>query len=245
VGTEKLLNLVAKEYTPKVLKLDADSVSHKGGIKSVLESFGRREADILVGTQMAAKGHDFPYLTLVGVVEADLGLNAPDFRAAERTFQLLSQVSGRAGRRDRPGQVLIQTVNPEHYALLAAKDHDYEGFYAEEVSHRQKMGYPPFGRLALIRLIGPEERPTEELAEKAAQLGREIGKKLAVPNLEVLGPAPAPIARLRGRFRFQTLIRADDHPGRSRFLGVWLPLVRKSLPKTVALTVDVDPYHMM
>jgi primosomal protein N' (replication factor Y) len=236
---------VEKEHTNKVLKLDADSVSHKGGLKSVLEKFGRREADVLIGTQMAAKGHDFPYLTLVGVVEADLGLNAPDFRAAERTFQLLSQVSGRAGRRDRPGQVLIQTLNPDHYALQAAKEHDYEGFYAAEIEHREKLGYPPFGRLALIRLSGPEEKATEDWAEKAAQKGRDLITHLTTPGLEVLGPAPAPIARLRDRYRFQILVRAADHPSRSRLLGPWLTDLRQTLPKTLILTVDVDPYHMM
>jgi primosomal protein N' (replication factor Y) len=236
---------VEQEFKARVLKLDADSASVKGGLKTVLESFGRKEADVLVGTQMAAKGHDFPDLTLVGVVEADLGLNAPDFRAAERTFQLLSQVSGRAGRRDRPGQVLIQTVNPEHYALRAAQGHDYEGFYEEEIGYRQSLGYPPFGRMALIRLSGPEEKPLELLAEKAAAAARSLIQRLGVPGLELLGPAPSPVARLRARYRFQMVALAKDHQSRLRLLNAWLPRLRGSLPKDVALAVDVDPYHML
>jgi primosomal protein N' (replication factor Y) len=245
VGTEKLYDLAQKDYAAKVLKLDADSARLKGGLKKILESFGQREANVLVGTQMAAKGHDFPYLTLVGVVEADLGLNAPDFRAAERTFQLLSQVSGRAGRRDRPGQVFIQTLQPDHYALRAARDHDYEGFYQEEIAHRRELGYPPFGRMALIRLAGPLEKPLADLAEKAAQTAKNLASLLHVPGLEILGPAPAPVAKLRARFRYQIMVRANDHQGRRKLLEAWLPKFRQSLSKEVVLTVDVDPYHLL
>jgi primosomal protein N' (replication factor Y) len=245
IGTEKLLNLVEKDFKVKVLKLDLDSVSHRGGLRNILDSFGQGQADVLVGTQMAAKGHDFPNLTLVGVVEADLGLSSPDFRAAERTFQILSQVSGRAGRRERPGQVLIQTVNPDHYALRAAQDHDYESFYHEEVGYRRTLGYPPFGKMALIRLIGPEEKTLESLAETAAEAGRSLIQRLATPGLELFGPAPAPLAKLRTNYRFQMLVRADDHGSRLQLLKAWLPRLRQRLPKDVALTVDVDPYHML
>ncbi|MDR1578697.1 MAG: primosomal protein N' [Deltaproteobacteria bacterium] len=245
VGTEKLYNLVEKDFQAKALKLDADSASQRGGLKKILESFGQRQADVLVGTQMAAKGHDFPFLTLVGVVEADLGLNAPDFRAAERTFQLLSQVAGRAGRRERPGQVIIQTANPEHYALVAARDHDYEGFYREEIGYRQELGYPPFGRMALIRLAGPEEKPLENLAETAAKIARNLASRLNIPGLEIMGPAPAPVAKLRARYRFQIMVRANDHDGRRQLLDSWLPRFRKSLPEGIIMTVDVDPYSVM
>jgi primosomal protein N' (replication factor Y) len=245
VGTEKLHKMVEKDYQIKALKLDTDSASHKGDLKTILESFAKKEASVLVGTQMAAKGHDFPSLTMVGVVEADLGLNLPDFRAAERTFQLLSQVSGRAGRRDRPGQVIIQTVNPGHYSLVAARDHDYEGFYNQEIDFRRELGYPPFGRLALIRFSGPEEQSLAELAGLAGEMAGTLLEKLNIEGVEILGPAPAPVTKLKDRYRYQLLVKAPDHTRRWRLLTQWLPLVRKSLPKTVILTVDVDPYNMM
>ncbi|MDR0548443.1 MAG: primosomal protein N' [Deltaproteobacteria bacterium] len=245
VGTEKLLKIVGEEYQAKALRLDADSASLKGGTKNILESFGRREADVLVGTQMAAKGHDFPDLTLVGVVEADLGLHSPDFRAAERTFQLLSQVSGRAGRRERPGQVLIQTLCPNHIALTAAKDHDYLGFYQEESANRKELGLPPFGRLALIRIVGPDNKTVEKLASKAADIARSLIARLEIKGLELLGPAPAPHVKLRDKWRYQMLVRAGDHRERSRLLNLWLPKFRASLPAEVILVVDVDPYHLL
>ncbi|MDR1395261.1 MAG: primosomal protein N' [Deltaproteobacteria bacterium] len=246
VGTEKLHKIVEKDFAVKALKLDTDSAgSNRSGLKRILESFGRAEAQVLIGTQMAAKGHDFPLLTLVGVVEADLGLNVPDFRAAERTFQVLSQVSGRAGRRDRPGQVLIQTANPDHYALKFAQKYDYEGFYATEAAYRRELGYPPFGRLALIRLLGPQEKAVEKAAQEAAKRARSLIGRLRIPGLELWGPAPAPVAKRRTLFRFQVMVRAEDHQGRLQLLRSWLPRLRKSLPKGITMTVDVDPYQLL
>jgi primosomal protein N' (replication factor Y) len=245
VGTEKLHRLVEDDYKVSAIKLDSDSAGRRGGLKKVLESFSLGEARVLVGTQMAAKGHDFPGLTLVGVVEADVGLNIPDFRAAEKTFQLLSQVSGRAGRRDRPGKVLIQTHNPEHYALKAAQEHDYEGFYEQEIVFRQNLRYPPYGKMALIRLSGPEANKTEELAEEAGQVGRCVVERLKTSGLEILGPAPAPVSKLKDLYIFQLLVRSDDHLNRYRLLINWLPRLRKSLPKNIILTVDIDPYSLL
>jgi primosomal protein N' (replication factor Y) len=245
VGTESLIRDMEKRFGKKGLRLDTDSTRLKGGLKSILESFSNGEADFLVGTQMASKGHDFSNLTLVGVVEADMGLNMPDFRAAERTFQLLSQVSGRAGRRERPGKVFIQTRIPSHYAMTSARDHDYGTFFENEIAIRQELGYPPFARLALIRFIGSEDRLVENIAMKAAERGRELLGSKPASEIEVLGPAPCPKIKLREKYRHQIMVRAARSEDRHRLLRAWLPEVRKSLSHGVIIIVDVDPYNMM
>ncbi|MDR2725400.1 MAG: primosomal protein N' [Candidatus Adiutrix sp.] len=243
VGTEKLLRIAA-ETRPQVrgARLDTDSTRRKGTLKSILDGFARGEFNLLVGTQMAAKGHDFPNLTLVGVVDADLGLNLPDFRAAERTFQLLTQVAGRAGRGAVPGTVIVQTLNPRHPALRAAAAHDYRAFFQSEIQARRELGYPPFSRLALIRFSGPEAPAVEAAAEAAAAAGRDLA---AGPGLEILGPAPAPLVRLREQYRFQILIRGATAEARRRFLAAWLPLAEKATPAGLKLTADIDPYHFL
>ncbi|MDR1043508.1 MAG: primosomal protein N' [Candidatus Adiutrix sp.] len=245
LGTEKLLKM-ARDLFPRArgARLDADAARRRGGLKSILKKFSENEYNLLVGTQMAAKGHDFPNLTLVGVVDADLGLNLPDFRAAERTFQLLSQVSGRAGRAGAPGAVLIQTLTPRHPVLAAVARHDYEAFFEQEIETRRLLGYPPFGRLALIRLSGPDEGEVGRQAEKMAGLGRPYLPEFG-DQLELLGPAPAPQAKLKDRYRCQFLLRASAVAPRHRFLSLWLPAIRKALPAGLRLTVDIDPYHFL
>jgi primosomal protein N' (replication factor Y) len=245
VGTEKLLEMAEKHFEKaKGVRLDTDSVRRRGGFKQILEKFANGEFNLLVGTQMAAKGHDFPNLTLVGVVEADLGLNLPDFRAAERTFQLLSQVSGRAGRAEAPGTVLIQTMTPGHPVLRAVAEHDYEAFFHSEIGVRAELGYPPFGRLALVRLSGPHEETLAALAEEAARTGREILASLE-PGLELLGPVPSPMAKIKNRYRYQLLVLSPTVSLRHQFLEQWLPKLRSNLPGEVRLVADVDPYHLM
>ncbi len=245
VGTEKLLKL-ARDYFPQVRasRLDTDSVRRRGGLKKILQGFAQGDYNLLVGTQMAAKGHDFPNLTLVGVVDADLGLNLPDFRAAERTFQLLSQVSGRAGRADTPGSVLIQTLTPRHPVLQAVTTHDYETFFHYEIQARAELGYPPFGRLALLRLSGPDEAELNALAENLAATGRPLAREVG-GGLELLGPVPSPIAKLKDRYRIQFLIRSPNVALRHQLLTRWLPGARATLPAGVRLSVDVDPYHLL
>jgi primosomal protein N' (replication factor Y) len=245
VGTESLMAEMEKSFGKKGLRLDADSTRQRGGLKEILEGFSKGGADFLVGTQMAAKGHDFSNLTLVGVVEADLGLNVPDFRAAERTFQLLSQVSGRAGRRDRPGTVFIQTRNPGHYAMTSARDHDYEAFFNEEIAIRQELGYPPFARMALVRWSGQDGDRVECLAQWAADLARELIAKRPGSDLELFGPAPCPMAKLREKFRHQAMLRAARAEDRHDFLRAWLPEVRRKLTTGIAMSVDVDPYSLL
>jgi primosomal protein N' (replication factor Y) len=210
--------------------------------------------DLVVGTQMLAKGHDFPGVRLVGVVAADLALHLPDFRAAERTFQLLTQVAGRAGRGATPGRVVIQSFVPDHYAIRPVRTHDYEAFYAEEIVHRRALRYPPCGRLALAVVSGPDALPAEEGAARLAEAARAEGTPgnsaaspmtgATVETLEVLGPAPAPLSRLRDRFRFQLLLRSGSDELLLRGAGAVLRASTK-LPSTLRTTVDVDPMNML
>jgi primosomal protein N' (replication factor Y) len=193
--------------------------------------------DILIGTQIVAKGHNFPALTLVGVVDADAGLRGGDLRAGERTFQLLLQVAGRAGRADKPGRAIIQTYAPESPAisLLAAGDRD--GFVEHEMDQRRQMGFPPFGRLGAVVLAAGS---SEEANEWAAAFGREQPNAVGV---EVWGPAPAPITILRGRHRRRFLVRSDRNVDLSAFLSAWKERVK--LPTSVRVTLDVEPYSFM
>ncbi|MDR2199859.1 MAG: primosomal protein N' [Deltaproteobacteria bacterium] len=246
VGTEKLLELVEKEFGVKGLRLDADSTRRKGGAKEILEAFGRREADFLVGTQMAAKGHDFANLTVVGVVDADIGLHLPDFRASERVFQLLSQVSGRAGRAEKPGTVVIQTLNPAHYALTAAGANDYPSFSRNELEIRESLRLPPFGRLALLRFSGPDEEEVSRISAKAREALETLAEKGGKDEYEILGPAPSPINKLKDRYRYQIMFRSVTVTGRHRVLAAFLAPFRKFIAgKGAQMSVDVDPYHLM
>lgn len=191
---------------------------------------------------MVAKGHDFPGVRLVGVVNADLGLHFPDLRAAERTFQLLTQVAGRAGRGASPGRVVVQTFTPDHYAIRPVMTHDYEGFYAEERRHRALLGYPPFGHLVQVRVSGTDEAEAQRAADALAAAARAA--VASDDPCEVLGPAPAAIARLRGRHRFHFLLK---HRSRE---AVW-PVARAVAEAAAALrgdvraAVDVDPVDML
>ena len=202
---------------------------------------------------MLAKGHDFPGVQLVGVIAADLALHLPDFRAAERTFQLLTQVAGRAGRGKVPGRVIVQTFAPDHYAVRPVRTHDYERFYAEEIGHRAGLGYPPFGALLRVVVSGPDESATQREAERLADAARleprpdnpdlSAGRRNGT-GVEVLGAAPAPIARVRDRFRFQILVKSSD---RKEMLEAGRRIVRASarLAKHVRASVDVDPMSML
>jgi primosomal protein N' (replication factor Y) len=194
---------------------------------------------------MVAKGHDFPGITLVGVIEADLGLHLPDFRAGERTFQLLSQVAGRAGRGLDPGRVVVQTFSPEHYTLLLAQQHDYESFFIRELEERRQAGYPPFSRLALCLFQGNSRAATWEAAWEAAERGREMLGARPEADIDLVGPAPAPRSRIKNKHRFQVLLHCPRIKLLHQFLSPWLAETRRVLPGGVSLAVDVDPYSMM
>jgi primosomal protein N' (replication factor Y) len=250
VGTERVEEEVRARFPEaRVARLDRDVASRRGATLGVLRALREHSVDVVVGTQMLAKGHDFPGVRLVGVVHADLGLHFPDFRAAERTFQLLTQVAGRAGRGREPGRVVVQTWVPEHYALRRVPDHDYEGFYREELAQREALGYPPCGSLARALVSAPEQDAASATAEALAAAARAEVQRLAPSHgsrdtLEVLGPAPAPLARLRGRHRVQLLVKGS---ARAAVRGVAAAMVRAAaaLPRTVRAQVDADPYDML
>ncbi len=215
-------------------------MSGKRHYETILHGFREGDFDILVGTQMIAKGHDIPNVTLVGVINADIGLGLPDFRAAERTFQLLTQVAGRAGRGDLPGKVLIQTINPDHYAIQMAAAQDFEAFYEKELQFRQAMRYPPFSALANL-LVRAEKK------EDAMRMAGEIGHLLTPPpeGLKVLGPAEAPVPRLKNEFRYQLLIKSASRKTLNETLHrLRQTAVERRWPPT-ALVIDVDPLSLL
>ncbi len=210
IGTEQVERRVA-ELLPsaRILRMDVDTTGGKGAHDRLLEKMRRGEADILLGTQMISKGLDFPGVTLVGVINADVGLNLPDFRAGERAFQLLAQVAGRAGRGGEPGKVLIQTARPHHPALRAALRHDYAAFAEAEVTDRELPGYPPHRRLANLLVTGPSEERVASTADRLATEARELVVHHALHATQVVGPAPCPIDRIRGRWRWHFLLKSS------------------------------------
>ena len=224
------------------MRLDRDVASRRGHTESVLRALKDEKVDIVIGTQMVAKGHDFPGVQLVGVVAADIGLHLPDFRAAERTFQLLTQVAGRAGRANRPGRVVVQTFVPDHYALAPVGTHDYEGFYKEEIEHREALGYPPFASLMRTVVHAENEVAAKEAAELLARAARAVIPKGV--EIEILGPAPAPLAKLRGRYRFMLLAKGRD-TAMLRRVALAQQDAAKRLSRNVAMALDARPVNML
>ncbi len=241
-GTERLEEELAELLPSAVIgRMDRDTTQRKGAHQQLVDGMANRRIDVLVGTQMVAKGHDFPGVTLVGVVNADSALNLPDFRSAERAFSLLTQVAGRAGRGELPGRVLIQTYDPEHYVLSCAAGHDYRLFYDEELANREVLGYPPFGHLVNCLLAGNDEPKVIVAAEGLADAWQELAADGAV---EVLGPAPCPLSRLRGKWRRQILLKSPSRSALRRLLNHFKEL-RSRVPAGVTATIDVDPIDML
>jgi primosomal protein N' (replication factor Y) len=239
-GTERVETLVREHFpTARVARLDRDSAGGRGGavLERVLGQVHARAIDILVGTQMVTKGHDFEGVTLVGVLLPDQGMHMPDFRAAERTFQLLEQVAGRAGRGERPGRVLVQTYTPEHPAVAALPAHDYEGFARAELGRRREASYPPFTRLIALRLEGGEGTDVRQAAGQAAARARAAGGEA----VRVKGPAEAPIAVIRGLHRWQVWLAGTD---RTALAAAARAAAGTSSPG-VRLVVDVDPQSVL
>ncbi|HOQ99655.1 MAG TPA: primosomal protein N' [Anaerolineae bacterium] len=235
LGTQRVVETVRELFPQaRVVRWDRDTANRRGSHEELLRQFVEHEADVMVGTQMIAKGLDLPLVTVVGVISADTGLNLPDLRAAERTFQLLTQVAGRAGRSPLGGRVVVQTYTPDHYAVRAAARHDYAAFLARELAFRREHGYPPFGRL--VRLTCADEDPARarQMAKDLAALLQDEIRGQGLADLDLVGPAPCPLERLRNQYRWQIIVRGRDP----------LPLVQQ-VPIPRGWRVDVDPVSFM
>jgi len=243
LGTERLEEEIATLFpAARVARMDRDTTAGKGGHARILQKLESGEIDILIGTQMIAKGHDFPGVTLVGVISADTTLHLPDFRGGERAFQLVSQVLGRAGRGEQAGRVLVQTMSPEHFALTTAVEHDYETFYREELAQRRDAGYPPFSHLAAIHLSAIAPQVVEGESTTVGRLLRELKRQLGV-RVEILGPATAPLGKVRGRHRWQLLLKAPQRAPLHRLLQRFRLEYRP--PATVRMALDIDPVELL
>jgi primosomal protein N' (replication factor Y) len=244
VGTERIEAEVADAFPhARLARLDRDAASSAEKLTEMLASFARRELDILVGTQMVAKGHDFPGVTLVCVVMADSALTLPDFRAGERTFHLLTQVAGRAGRGKDPGRVLVQSYNPEAAPIALMLQNDFARFSEEELRRRKQLAWPPTTRMVVIRIDGESPDLTIRTAK---QLARVTERHLPPPSqgVRMLGPALAPIARIKGKTRWQLVLKAPSHAAMARTLdAIEASLVE--VPSSVRVVIDVDPSAML
>jgi len=241
VGSEKVEDELHGHFPEaRIARLDRDTVTGKRQFEDILRNFRERNFDILVGTQMIAKGHDIPNVTLVGVVSADVGLGMPDFRAAERTFQLLTQVAGRAGRGDLPGIVYLQTINPDHYAIRLAAEQNYTAFYEKELQFRRFMKYPPFSAMANVLVRAANQ-------EQALRMSVELARHLtpAPENMKIMGPAEAPVPRLKAEYRYQLLIKSGSRKALNTLLRSAQQFARAQKWNATALVIDVDPLSLL
>jgi primosomal protein N' (replication factor Y) len=242
IGTQQLERMLLERYpTARIARMDLDTTSTKWSHQRILGAVEQGTVDLLIGTQMIAKGLDFPNVTLVGVVDADTGLYLPDFRSAERTFQLLAQVAGRAGRGPKGGRVLIQTRHPTHHALVWAAQHDTDGFLREEGAQRETPAYPPMAALVNLIYSGPEEREVSRRTASLADWCTGLIRKHALP-IAVLGPAPCPLVRLKDRWRWHVLLR-----GPSESLGRVVRYAARRLKREgrTRLVIDRDPVSLL
>jgi len=246
-GTEQVEELVRRVVPgARIARMDRDTTRRRGSLREMLHAFSQGNIDILVGTQMVAKGHDFPGVTLVGVLGADIGLSFPDFRASERTFQLLTQVAGRAGRGDSPGKVIIQSFYPSHYALRYAREQDYPGFFEHEIEFRRLLGYPPFSRLVQLVISDSRLDTVIRTSDKlAAELTRASAGDRASSGIRVLGPAPAPLEKLKGKYRYQILMKCPEGEDPVPPLRQAFEELGKRRVALKTATVDVDPVSLL
>jgi primosomal protein N' (replication factor Y) len=241
LGTERVEETLGKLFPrARISRMDSDTLKRKEDYRRILGDFRLGKIDILVGTQMIAKGLHFPNVTLVGIIYADLSLHIPDFRAGERTFQLLTQVAGRAGRGDVEGEVIVQAFTPFHPAIQYARRHDYLGFYDQEIEFREQLKYPPISRIALVTLKGRNE---EKVEFSAAHVRKEMEKFTAeMPDLVLAGPAPAPLARAETFYRYQLMARTARMPRLSELLAGLQSQLK--LPEDVSIIMDIDPVNL-
>jgi primosomal protein N' (replication factor Y) len=232
----------------RIARMDRDTTKRKGSILKLLKGLKNKTTDILVGTQMVAKGHDFPNITLVGIICADLSLSFPDFRACERTFQLLAQVAGRAGRGDIPGSVILQTYNPDHFSIATARQQDFIAFYQQEIKFRKALNYPPYSRMIQLKISGKDPRKTENHARLLGDLcrGLKTDHSNDFRSVEIMGPIEASLTRVAGRYRWQVLLKglaaSALHQFIDRLISQHPTVFARHL---VQVTIDVDPYFMM
>ena len=242
-GTEQIEEILQQRFPLlRIARLDRDTTARRRLFERTILEFGAGQLDMLVGTQMLAKGHDFPHVTLVGVVSVDAGLALPDFRSSERTFQLITQVAGRAGRGAQSGKVLIQTFHPQHYALRHACAQDYTGFYQEEIRYRKNLSYPPFVALASLLIHGEQLGRTQSIA---AELRAALDEANADRACRVLGPAPAPLARLRGEHRIQILLKARNRLRLRHTLDIAFAQIVARGVDLRTINVEIDPVNLM
>ena len=242
-GTEQIEEMLKQLFPAlRVARIDRDTTARRRVFEQSLADFSDGKIDMLVGTQMLAKGHDFPNVTLVGVVSVDAGLALPDFRSAERTFQLITQVAGRAGRGDRPGQVLIQTYHPYHYALRHACAQDYDGFYNEEIQYRQNHSYPPFVALGSVLVHGPD---LNRVRSDSLELRKQLDAMNEQRRCRILGPAPAPLARLKGEHRFQLLLKSRSRRHLREVADAALKAVAENGVNLRSVNLEIDPVSIM
>ena len=246
LGTQRVEDYIASRFPQATCaRFDRDATRKKGSTEAVLSDFGSGMVRFLVGTQMLAKGHDFKGVGLVVVVNADVSMNLPDFRSGERTFQILTQVAGRAGRGEIPGKVLIQTFNPDHHSLSYVTSHDFKGFYLEEAPLRQELGYPPFARLVRIVVEAKKQARAESAARRFAALASRLAGDFK-GKIDVIGPSRAPISKVRNVYRWHLILKGE--PGRNLS-----PFVRRCMermrtggpPNAVRFGIDVDPQVMI
>jgi len=241
-GTQKLEKELETLFPKaRICRMDSDTTARKGVQEKILHALEQKEIDILVGTQMITKGHDFPAITLVGVISADTSLNMPDFRASEKTFQMLTQVAGRGGRGNATGRVIIQTFNPQHYALQHTRSHDYKSFYEEEIEFRKALKYPPYSRIISLRLSSVKQNVLVKTADELGRDARAICARSG-DSVEIIGPAESPLSKIRGEHRQQMLIKGRN----TKILhSIAAELLEKYETSTVKITVDVDPENFM
>ena len=243
IGTQKVEEeLRALLPGAAIARMDRDSVAGKTKLLNLYGRLERGEVDVLIGTQMVAKGHDLPGVTLVGVISADISLGIPDFRSGERTFQLVTQVAGRAGRGSDPGRVIVQTFNPEHPSITHALRQDSTGFLKEEIKLREELSYPPYSRLVNIRFTGIKELETKGVAGTSGDIARRLASKAPSGAIDILGPSPCPISKMSNRYRFQMLIKSESPSVIHGFSKKLISLITKD-SGAVRISLDVDPYN--
>ena len=243
-GTQQIEDEVKKFWpTARVLRMDADTTRTKGSYDKILSTFANKEADVLVGTQMIVKGHDFPDVTLVGILAADMSLYASDYRASERTFQLLTQAAGRAGRGDKPGNVVVQTYQPEHYSIQTASRQDYDAFYEEEIAYRDLLRYPPVSHMMSVQIQSRDEDMGMAFATRLRAIMEQNKKDGAV----FIGPASAAIGKINDVFRMAVYVKLDDYEGLVSYKDMLEKYIRRledmGKLKNITVQFDFDPVN--